>query len=1103
MKKNIITNKITPCCGLPFSIIYWWVSNLNLNSESDRKFILSKIYQNGTISIDGWKVLINSGTLEADASLTKAEFLKFFDCGRQPTCEQLKLIIEGYKVGNWTPETELPSNLATVDKIVNGLTYVGNAYDKAQTDAKISTAKNEMMSGIKGVATTSTVPSATGFERYLVHTAGTYTNFGGITVTAADLDVVNGVANNRVILEVNNGVSTKIVERVKGDTGSTEIPNYNPALSYVQKSTVVKNGAIWRVVDGQIANVGEEPEVSSKWVNLSFNKEFFEFGTDEEVYIPFALTWANQSYRNLNTGNISTAEPNFRRSNMIDLNGRRKLKLNASFGAISGLAGFDANGNLVFKGNAATMGTAENVFTSNLIYTLPSNVEKIELSSQIAEVNTSIGSLIEGSNVYTLQEFKESFVDPIESLTESLKDENGNPLDFTGGYKTNYIIKDNTVLTTVTGKYIGCNGVEQSNETTSYKKVSLKKGVSIWFSNKSIVEAPCYVFKGKNSNRYGPNFSVTTDIVDSFYANEDGDFYINLNNTFLSVELNLFSFEEVKFNNIKDYVDFQNSEIVDGDFETVNLKILYNDFYFGLSNPVGADWKNVGQQSGYNSSEIFPVFAGEKLLVTGYFGTLNGVALFDENGKYVKKLMSGAAAEMKDAEITIPQDGFITVSSYVGYPAKVKYFKKEVVEKSASEDVGIKAETIFVTEKPKFARINLYGELPTDASPTRLPTTLNFDFLIGKRKVFSAKCELSIQGNASATYEKKGYTFDILNLDGKSLKIKFGDLIASDSLHLKAYQTDRTHTRDLGMGRAWREIINSNGYPVSEVNNKPYSITSSEANELFISDAKYRPEGFPVEIYLNDAFHGLYTLRLKKTRENYALDNKNLNHIFLDNIDYNATLIAGFNPAKWELKSPKMTRYVEGGTIPTVSVNDSVQRFFNWMKDFKNNTGTARADYGNYIVLENWIDYLIFIEVFDHRDSNGNNINLITWNNTHWVWCPYDMDNSIGLNPFNNAWTIDSSRNGFCSADFFVSFRSYFLPQIKLRYAELKANKILTVQNLGKYFDDIEAFIPRDVANADKNKWVNKFTNGYPTIQQIKLFLKNRLEWLDTQWLNP
>ena len=133
MQKNSITNKITPCCGLPFSVIYWWVSNLTLNSESDRQYLLTQISQNGVLSIDGWKVLINSGTLEADASLTKAEFLAWFDCGKQPTCEQLKLIIEGFKISNfnpldeygigWTEQTAYENHNGKVIKKITG--YIG------------------------------------------------------------------------------------------------------------------------------------------------------------------------------------------------------------------------------------------------------------------------------------------------------------------------------------------------------------------------------------------------------------------------------------------------------------------------------------------------------------------------------------------------------------------------------------------------------------------------------------------------------------------------------------------------------------------------------------------------------------------------------------------------------------------------------------------------------------------------------------------------------------------------------------------------------------------------------------------------------------------
>ena len=152
MQKNSITNKITPCCSLPFSVMYWWVENLTLNSPSDRSFILSKISQNGTIAIDGWKVLVNSGTLETDASLTKAEFLAWFNCGNQPTCEQLKLIIEGYKMGSWVGD-------------LNEIRF-------------------ENVLGVLKISD----PAPTTVGLYRLSEIGTYTNLGGLVTTAGKIN---------------------------------------------------------------------------------------------------------------------------------------------------------------------------------------------------------------------------------------------------------------------------------------------------------------------------------------------------------------------------------------------------------------------------------------------------------------------------------------------------------------------------------------------------------------------------------------------------------------------------------------------------------------------------------------------------------------------------------------------------------------------------------------------------------------------------------------------------------------------------------------------------------------------------------------------------
>lgn len=426
---------------------------------------------------------------------------------------------------------------------------------------------------------------------------------------------------------------------------------------------------------------------------------------------------------------------------------------------------------------------------------------------------------------------------------------------------------------------------------------------------------------------------------------------------------------------------------------------------------------------------------------------------------------------------------------------------KEYIDKNASV-FTISNERFLNVERPKFARIDFFGILPIDESNTRLPEYLNFTFSFQNGFSFSSKCKLAIQGHSTALHPKKGYTFDILNALDQSLKIKFGDMVAADSLHLKAFATDRTHTRDIGLGRIWRDMIRKNPYPINKVNNIPFDINPTKENALYIGDAKYHTEGFPIEFYLNGQFHGLYTLRHKKTRENYALDNTNLNHIFLDSYLYNAFLHEGFTAAKWELKSPKMTGYIEGGTIPNATVESKVVRLFDWMRAFYENTSTARADYAQYIVFEAWRDYIIFCEAMWNFDINGNNNNIMTWDGNHWVFIPYDMDCSLGLDAWSG-YQITTEKTDFVGNTFWGAFKSHFNAQIKARYTELRKSGFLTTQNLMPYFEIISENIPRNIYMADKTKWSGVFTNGEPTMEQISLFINNRLEWLDTQWLIP
>lgn len=86
---------------------------------------------------------------------------------------------------------------------------------------------------------------------------------------------------------------------------------------------------------------------------------------------------------------------------------------------------------------------------------------------------------------------------------------------------------------------------------------------------------------------------------------------------------------------------------------------------------------------------------------------------------------------------------------------------------------------------------DLTGEISTSGTCTFSDATTSVIYL-------QANVELSIQGQGSVYDKKKNYTLDLLNSEGKSLAVKFGDMIAADSFHLKGFYRDPSHFRDQG-----------------------------------------------------------------------------------------------------------------------------------------------------------------------------------------------------------------------------------------------------------------------------------------------------------------
>ena len=122
---------------------------------------------------------------------------------------------------------------------------------------------------------------------------------------------------------------------------------------------------------------------------------------------------------------------------------------------------------------------------------------------------------------------------------------------------------------------------------------------------------------------------------------------------------------------------------------------------------------------------------------------------------------------------------------------------------------------------------------------------------------------LKMQGSSSLEYEKKNYTMKIYEDENciDKFKVDFG-WGRENKYVLKANWVDKSHSRNIVTARIAAQI------------QKKYNILTATPNYGLI-------DGFPVEVYLNGEFYGLYTLNIPKDEWLYGMDKNNKNHIAL------------------------------------------------------------------------------------------------------------------------------------------------------------------------------------------------------------------------------
>lgn len=392
--------------------------------------------------------------------------------------------------------------------------------------------------------------------------------------------------------------------------------------------------------------------------------------------------------------------------------------------------------------------------------------------------------------------------------------------------------------------------------------------------------------------------------------------------------------------------------------------------------------------------------------------------------------------------------------------------------------------------------VDVYGILPTDTSDARATTNVILTFSKGGQFLFKCKGEMAIQGQGSIGYLKKGYEVDFLNSKGETLMIKWGHMHAVDAINFKGFHSDPTMTRDVSASRLWHKIRTSRPFPSSFIADFSGNYNTSNAKYLYMDDALFYAEGFPMRMTSNGNPFGLYVWRMKKKRENYRMDNGNLNNIFLDSANsYNVLDFLDFKHEHWDLKSPKVSGYVEAGPINNPTVLASINRVFDWAGEYVYKSDAEfKAEAHNYFNMHSVFDYILSCEAVYAVDSSGNNTEFMTWDGLHWSFCIYDQDNSAGF--FNGFMGVDGLA---LRGDFWYKFKGAFEAEIAARYAELRDSGVLSLSSIYETYAAIPRTIPTEyyTENLAIWGWVGQ-NEGNESLRRIMNWFQGRIAFLDS-----
>ena len=476
-------------------------------------------------------------------------------------------------------------------------------------------------------------------------------------------------------------------------------------------------------------------------------------------------------------------------------------------------------------------------------------------------------------------------------------------------------------------------------------------------------------------------------------------------------------------------------------------------------------------------------------------GKLTSISLTDQNGNHIT---DDAGNRIGDSKWLLLTD---TTLTQAGLPADGQAVGK-----------AIKNATTFKPEKYGIPTLYLWGDniLSLKDKSKTLKNEVTYSFpAYGVSGIVE---KFKVQGASSAGFPKKNYT---LNLDKDFEAFKgYGK---NHKYVIKANYIDPSQTLNVVGARLWGAIrnthkrsdtgiLNSNGDRL--VDDSGSRIVAETDPQLSIGGTYGAVDGFPIAVYINNQYWGLYSFNIPKDDWMAKMPKKSNNKYAI--VD---TVWAPQGAFKQETEFKDQMELQFCSTKDTTWAKDSINALIRAVMAHYDTVDTFNQTISPLLDLDSAIDYYIYSVLVNNDDGIFRNYLLQTFDGKKWYFAAYDLDSIFGRTPDflehtpSKSDTSDWRDHGVTFENvtdanrLFYQLWKFYKDDILSRMKTLISG-ILSDAEIDKAFVDYALHIPLNAYIAELDVWPSTPNTSVDNVNRVARWYMQRLDFLKKKYFN-